>query len=156
MLKLIISFQEHLKLCFSIMWEPRWKFLTKSNKGGKKSLIIHSRISTQIELLVWPCIDKREWSVLLTCESYESPQITCCVKKCCLTWIYQTWDCQLLVTKKLILDGYYDTSEGRYSKKKFTFMHFYRCFTGIYFLFYKYRFVVSIINFFHCSFTLNS
>lgn len=115
MLKLIISFQEHLKLCFSIIWEPRWKFLTKSNKGEKKSLIIHSRISTQIELLDWPCIDKREWSVLLTCESYESPQITYCVKKCCLTWIYQTRDCQMHVTKRPILDGYYDTSEGRYS-----------------------------------------
>lgn len=140
MLKLIISFQEHLKLCFSIMWEPRWKFLTKSNKGEKKSLIIHSRISTQIELLDWPCIDKREWSVLLTCESYESPQITYCVKKCCLTWIYQTRDCQMHVTKRPILDGYYDTSEGRYSFFFFTFMHiyiFYSCFIS-----FKYRFEI--------------
>lgn len=150
MLKLIISFQEHLKLCFSIMWEPRWKFLTKSNKGEKKSLIIHSRISTQIELLDWPCIDKREWSVLLTCESYESPQITYCVKKCCLTWIYQTRDCQMHVTKRPILDGYYDTSEGRYSFFFFYFHAFYSCFIS-----FKYRFEISI-NFFSCSFTLNS
>lgn len=139
MLKLIISFQEHLKLCFSIMWEPRWKFLTKSNKGEKKSLIIHSRISTQIELLDWPCIDKREWSVLLTCESYESPQITYCVKKCCLTWIYQTRDCQMHVTKRPILDGYYDTSEGRYSFFFFYFHAyiFYSCFIS-----FKYRFEI--------------
>lgn len=91
------------------------KVSNKIKQGGKKSLIIHSRISTQIELLDWPCIDKREWSVLLTCESYESPQITYCVKKCCLTWIYQTRDCQMHVTKRPILDGYYDTSEGRFS-----------------------------------------
>lgn len=101
------------------------KVSNKIKQGGKKSLIIHSRISTQIELLDWPCIDKREWSVLLTCESYESPQITYCVKKCCLTWIYQTRDCQMHVTKRPILDGYYDTSEGRYSFFFFTFMHIY-------------------------------
>lgn len=91
------------------------KVSNKIKQGGKKIFNYSLKDFNQIELLDWPCIDKREWSVLLTCESYESPQITYCVKKCCLTWIYQTRDCQMHVTKRPILDGYYDTSEGRYS-----------------------------------------
>lgn len=120
------------------------KVSNKIKQGGKKSLIIHSRISTQIELLDWPCIDKREWSVLLTCESYESPQITYCAKKCCLTWIYQTRDCQMHVTKKPILDGYYDTSEGRYS----FFFFLLSCIFIDVLLFFLNRFEIYSINFF--------
>lgn len=114
MLKLIISFQEHLKLCFSIMWEPRWKFLTKSNKGEKKSLIIHSRIPNWVVRLTmyWQAGVIRftyMWKLWITADHLLRE------KKCCLTWIYQTRDCQMHVTKRPILDGYYDTSEGRYS-----------------------------------------